>query len=172
MPLYDRRHKNFEWVLPATTRQWDKSPMSQSSQWMLFIARPGNNRQHIIRTPCEEPRIISAEDDGSELNDHLARYIGDSLNTGRTPRDTNLGEDGLIDTPSEDGGQRVSTLVSDPNVENGLEIINPGRSREDLALGHVVVDRGDNSLGEHTLSGRQASSHASDLKGSQPKSGR
>jgi hypothetical protein len=56
--------------------------MSPSPQWTLFIARPGNGRQHVIRDPQGEPRIIFGEDDGTRINDRLARNIVESLSAG------------------------------------------------------------------------------------------
>jgi hypothetical protein len=56
--------------------------MSPSSHWTLFIARPGRDRQHVIRDSRGEPRIIFGEDDGTRINDRLARYLVESLNAG------------------------------------------------------------------------------------------
>jgi hypothetical protein len=56
--------------------------MSPSSQWTLFIARPGRDRQHVIRDPRGEPRIIFGKDDGTRINDRLAKYLVESLNAG------------------------------------------------------------------------------------------
>jgi hypothetical protein len=61
--------------------------MSPSSQWTLFIARPGRDRQHVIRDPHGEPRIIFGEDDGTRINDRLARYLVESLNAGVDVKD-------------------------------------------------------------------------------------
>jgi hypothetical protein len=65
----------------------------------------------------------------------------------------------------------VSIFVSDPKFENRLEIVGHGCYREDLALGQVAVDRCDNYLCEHALSGRKTSSHASDSKDLDPNLG-
>ena len=60
--------------------------MSPSSQWTLFLARPGSGRQHVVRDPQGEPRIIFGEDDGTRINDRLARYLVESLNAGLASR--------------------------------------------------------------------------------------
>ena len=59
--------------------------MSPSSQWTLFIARPGRDRQHVIRDPRGEPRILFGEDDGTRINDRLARYLVESPNADLLP---------------------------------------------------------------------------------------
>ena len=66
--------------------------MRPSSHWSLFIARPGNGRQHVIRDPECEPRIIFGEDDGTRINDRLAKYLAESLNADLDPEDPNPDE--------------------------------------------------------------------------------
>jgi hypothetical protein len=75
--------------------------MSQASEWPLFIARPGNNRQHLVRDAQGEPRIIFSDDDGTRINDRLARYIVDSLNSGLNPEDPNPDEGWFLESPEE-----------------------------------------------------------------------
>jgi hypothetical protein len=38
--------------------------MIPSARWTLFIARPGRDRQHVIRDPQGEPQLMFGEDDG------------------------------------------------------------------------------------------------------------
>ena len=66
--------------------------MSPSSGWRLFIARPGNERRHVIRDPQGEPRLIFGDDDGARINDRLARYLVESLNADLRPEDPNPDE--------------------------------------------------------------------------------
>jgi len=73
--------------------------MSPSSQWTLFIARPGRDRQHVIRDPKGEPRIIFGQDDGTRINDRLAKYIVESLNAGLEVEDSNPDEGWFLDRP-------------------------------------------------------------------------
>jgi hypothetical protein len=73
--------------------------MSPSSQWTLFLARPGSGRQHVVRDPQGEPRIIFGEDDGTRINDRLARYLIASLNAGLYPEDPNPDEGWFLDSP-------------------------------------------------------------------------
>jgi hypothetical protein len=114
--------------------------MSPSSLWTLFIARPGRDRQHVIRDPQGEPRIIFGEDDGTRINDRLARYLVESLNAGLNPEDPNPDEgwflDGLGDSDEED----PAILICDADFEIRLEILDTGSLEEDQALGRRVVD--------------------------------
>jgi hypothetical protein len=113
--------------------------MSLSSQWTLFIARPGRDRQHVIRDPQGEPRIIFGEDDGTRINDRLARYIVESLNAGLNPEDPNPDEGWFLDSPGEGDAQDPVILVCDPDFEIRLEILATGNLEEDQALGRKVV---------------------------------
>jgi hypothetical protein len=113
--------------------------MSPSSQWTLFIARPGRDRQHVIRDPQGEPRIIFGEDDGTRLNDRLARYLVESLNAGLDVEDPNLDEGWFLDSPGEDAEQNPAILICDPDFEIRLEILDTGSLEEDQALGRKVV---------------------------------
>jgi hypothetical protein len=50
---------------------------------------PGRDRQHVIRDLQGEPRIIFGEDDGTAINDRLARYVVESLNADLDVKDPN-----------------------------------------------------------------------------------
>jgi hypothetical protein len=113
--------------------------MSPSSQWTLFIARPGRDRQHVIRDPHGEPRIIFGEDDGTRINDRLARYLVESLNAGLDVEDPNPEEGWFLDSPEEDAEQDPAILICDPDFETRLEILDTGSLEEDQALGRRIV---------------------------------
>jgi hypothetical protein len=113
--------------------------MSPSSQWTLFIARPGRDRQHVIRDPHGEPRIIFGEDDGIRINDRLARYLVESLNAGLDVEDPNPDAGWFLDSPGEDAEQDPAILICDPGFEIRLEILDTGSLEEDQALGRKVV---------------------------------
>jgi hypothetical protein len=113
--------------------------MSPSSQWTLFIARPGRDRQHVIRDPQGEPRIIFGEDDGTRINDRLARYLVESLNAGLNPEDPNPDEGWFLDSPGDSDEQDSAILICDPDFETRLEIFDTGDIEEDQALGRKVV---------------------------------
>lgn len=112
--------------------------MSQSSQWTLFIARPGNGRQHVIRDPQGEPRIIFGEDDGTRINDRLARYIVESLNSGLNPADPGVDEGWFVNGPEGDE-QDPAILICDPGFETRLEILDTETLEEDKALGRRIA---------------------------------
>jgi hypothetical protein len=112
--------------------------MSPSSEWTLFIARPGNNRRHLVRDAQGEPRIIFSDDDGTRINDRLARYIVDSLNSGLNPEDPNSDEGWFLDSPQE-GEPDPAILICDPDFETRIEIIDTEDLEEDTALGRRVV---------------------------------
>jgi hypothetical protein len=112
--------------------------MSQSSEWTLFIARPGNNRRHLVREAQGEPRIIFSDDDGNRINDRLARYIIDSLNSGLDPEDSNPDEGWTLDSP-EEGEPDPAILICVPDFETRIEIIDTENFEEDTALGRRVV---------------------------------
>ena len=113
--------------------------MSPTSPWTLFIARPGNARQHVIRDPQGEPRIIFSEDDGTRINDRLARYIVESLNAGLDVEDPNPDEDWFLDSAGEGDAKDPAVLICDPDLEVRLEILDTGSLEEDQALGRKVV---------------------------------
>ena len=97
--------------------------MSPLSQWTLFIARPGRDRQHVIRDPWGELRIIFGEDDGTRINDRLARYIVESLNAGLDVEDPNPDEDWFLDSAGEGDAKDPAVLICDPDLEVRLEIL-------------------------------------------------
>lgn len=113
--------------------------MSPSSQWTLFIARPGRDRQHIIRDPQGEPRIIFGEDDGTKINDRLARCLVESLNAGLDVEDPNSCEGWFLDGQGDGDAQDPAILICDPDFEVRLEILDTGSREEDQALGRKVV---------------------------------
>jgi hypothetical protein len=113
--------------------------MSPSSHWSLFIARPGRDRQHVIRDPQGEARIIFGEDDGTRINDRLARYLVESLNAGLNPEDPNPDEGWFLDSPEDGNEQGRAILVCDSDFEIRLEILDTESPKEDQALGRKVV---------------------------------
>ena len=113
--------------------------MSPSSQWTLFLARPGSGRQHVVRDPQGEPRIIFGEDDGTRINDRLARHIVESLNAGLAPEDPNPDEGWFVDSVGDGDEQDQAILVCDPDFEVRLEILETGNLEQDQALGRRVT---------------------------------
>jgi hypothetical protein len=113
--------------------------MSPSSLWTLFIARPGRDRQHVIRNPQGEPRIIFGEDDGTRINDRLAKYLVQSLNAGLEVEDPNPDEGWFLESQGDGDEQDPAILICDPDFEIRLEILDTGSFEEDQALGQKVV---------------------------------
>ena len=113
--------------------------MSPTSQWTLFLARPGNARQHVIRDPQGEPRIIFGEDDGTRINDRLARYIVESLNSGLNPADPHVDDGWFVKGLEEGDEQDPAVLICDPGFEVRLEILDTENLEEDQALGRRIV---------------------------------
>jgi hypothetical protein len=113
--------------------------MSPSSQWTLFLARPGNSRQHVVRDPLGEPRLLFGEDDGTRINDRLARYIVASLNAGLNPEDPDPDEGWFLDILSDGDEQDPALLICDPEFELRLEILDTGNLEEDQGLGRRVT---------------------------------
>jgi hypothetical protein len=113
--------------------------MSPSSQWTLFIARPGRDRQHVIRDPQGEPRIIFGEDDDTRINDRLARYLVESLNAGLDVEDPDPDEGWFLDSPRDGDEQDPAILICDPDFVVRLEILDTGSFEEDQALGQRIV---------------------------------
>ena len=113
--------------------------MSPSSQWTLFLARPGRDRQHVIRDPQGEPRLIFGEDDGTRINDRLARYLVESLNAGLNPEDPNPDEGWFLDSSGDGDEQDPALLICDPDFEVRLEILETGNLEEDQALGRRIT---------------------------------
>ncbi|QRM33535.1 hypothetical protein [Microvirga sp. VF16] len=113
--------------------------MSSSSQWTLFIARPGRDRQHVVRDPQGEPRLLFGEDDGTRINDRLARFIVESLNAGLHPDDPDPDEGWFLDGLSGGNEQDPALLICDPDFELRLEILDTDNLEQDQALGRRVT---------------------------------
>jgi hypothetical protein len=113
--------------------------MSPSSHWTLFIARPGRDRQHVIRDSRGEPRIIFGEDNGTQINDHLARYLVESLNAGLTVENPNPDEGWFMEGPGDGDEQDPAILICDPDFEIRLEILDTENLEEGQALGQRIV---------------------------------
>ena len=113
--------------------------MNPSAQWTLFLARPGRDRQHVIRDPQGEPRLIFGEDDGTRINDRLARYIVASLNEDFRPEDPNPDEGWFLDSPGDGDEQDPALLICDPDFEVRLEILDTDNLEEVQALGRRVT---------------------------------
>jgi hypothetical protein len=146
--------------------------MSPSSQWTLFIARPGRDRQHVIRDPQGEPRIIFGEDDGTRINDRLARYLIESLNAGLNPEDPNPDEGWFLDSPRGGDEQDPAILVCDTDFEIRLEILDTGSLEEDQALGQKVVALINTYFIQNETSHPRASSAVFPTERQQPRSKR
>jgi hypothetical protein len=112
--------------------------MNPSAQWTLFLARPGRDRQHVIRDPQGEPRLIFGEDDGTRINDRLARYIVASLNEDFRPEDPNPDEGWFLEFRGSDE-QDPALLICDPDFEVRLEILDTDNLEEVQALGRRVT---------------------------------
>jgi hypothetical protein len=115
--------------------------MSPSSQWTLFLARPGHSRRHVVRDPQGESRLLFGDDDGTRINDRLARYIVESLNAGRNSDDPDPDPDEgwFLDGLGDGNEQEPGLLIWDPDFEMRLEILETGSLEEDQALGRRVT---------------------------------
>ncbi len=113
--------------------------MNPSSQWTLFLARPGNSRRHVIRDPQGEPRLLFGDDDGTLINDRLARYLVASLNAGLHPEDPSPNEGWFLDGLGDGDEQDPALLICDPDFEVRLEILETGNLEKDRALGRRVT---------------------------------
>ena len=102
--------------------------MSPSSQWTLFIARPGNERRHVVRDPKGEPRLIFGDDDGTRINDHLARYIVESLNAGLDLEDPNPDEGWYLECRGSDEKDRTFSFVT-LTLKSGLRSSTQGTTK-------------------------------------------
>jgi hypothetical protein len=145
--------------------------MSPSSHWTLFIARPGSGRQHVIRDPQGEPRIIFGEDDGTRINDRLARYIVESLNSGLHPEDPNPDEAWFLESRGGGDEPDPAILICDPDFEIRLEILNTANLAEDQALGQRIVALLNTYFLQHEGSNPSASSFGSPPEKQQTGSG-
>jgi hypothetical protein len=145
--------------------------MSPTSPWTLFLARPGNGRQHVIRDPQGEPRIIFGEDDGTRINDRLARYIVDSLNSGLNPEDSNPDEGWFLESRGDGDEQDPAILIRDPDFEIRVEILDTENLGEDQALGRRIVALINSYLLQNEGSRPSASSFGSSPEKQQTGSG-
>ncbi|WP_170285198.1 hypothetical protein, partial [Microvirga aerophila] len=145
---------------------------SPSSQWTLFIARPGRDRQHVIRDPQGESRIIFGEDDGTRINDRLARYLVESLNADLNPEDPNLDEGWFLESLGDGNEQDPAILVCDPDFETLLEILDTGSLEEDQGLGRKVVALINTYFLQNAVSHPSASSVSSPKEEQQTRSKR
>jgi hypothetical protein len=132
--------------------------MSPSSLWTLFIARPGRDWQHVIRDPQGEPRIIFGEDDGTRINDRLAKYLLESINAGLEVEDPNPDEGWFLESQENGDEQDPANLICDPDFEIRLEILDTGNLDEDQALGRKVVALINTYLIQNEVSHPSASS--------------
>jgi hypothetical protein len=145
--------------------------MSPTSPWTLFLARPGNDRQHVIRDPQGEPRIIFGEDDGTRINDHLARYIVESLNSGLNPADPHV-DDGWFVKGLEEGDEKdPAILICDPGFEARLEVLDTENLEADQALARRIVALINSYLLQNEGSHPSASSFGSSPEKQQTGSG-
>ena len=112
--------------------------MNPSLGWSLFIARPGNERRHVIRDPQGEPRLIFGDDDGTRINDYLARYLVESLNADLCPEDPNPDEGWFLECRGSDE-QDPAILICDPGFDIRLEILDTENGEADRALGRRIV---------------------------------
>ncbi len=145
--------------------------MSPASLWTLFLARPGNGRQHVIRDPQGEPRIIFSEDDGTRINDRLARYIVESLNSGLNPEDPNPDEGWFLESRGDGDEQNPAILICDPDFEIRLEILGTENLGEDQVLGRRIVALINSYLLQNEGSRPSASSFGSSPEKQQTGSG-
>jgi hypothetical protein len=141
--------------------------MSPSSQWTLFIARPGRGRQHVIRDPQGEPRILFGDDDGTRINDRLARYLVASLNAGVDVEDPSPDEGWFMESQRDGDEQDPALLICDPHFEIRLEILDTDSLEEDRALGRKVVSLINTYFIQNEVSHRSASSVGSPTENQQ-----
>ena len=142
--------------------------MSPSSHWTLFIARPGRDRQHVIRVPRGEPRIIFSEHDGTRTNDRLARYFVESLNASLDPEDPNPDEGWFLESQGDGDKQDPAIVVCDPD----FEILDTGSLEVDQALSRKVVALINTFLIQNEVSHPSASSAGLSTARQQPRSKR
>jgi hypothetical protein len=103
------------------------------------LARPGNSQRHVIRDPQGEPRLLFGDDDGTRINDRLARYVVASLNAGLHPENPSPNEGWFLDGLGDGDEQDPALLICDPDFEVRLEILETGNLEKYLALGRRVT---------------------------------
>ncbi len=135
--------------------------MNPSSQWTLFLARPGNSRRHVVQDPQGEPRFMFGDDDGTRINDRLARYLVASLNSGLNPEDPNPDEGWFLDSPGDGDEQDPALLICDPDFEVRLEILETGNLEKDQGLGRRLTALINTYFVQHERSDPSVSSYSS-----------
>ena len=93
----------------------------------------------MIRDPQGEPRIAFGEDDGTRINDRLAKYIVENLNSGFDPEDSNPDEGWFLNGLEEGDEIDPAILICDPDLEVKLEILDSENPEEDQALGRRIT---------------------------------
>jgi hypothetical protein len=119
-----------------------------------------------------EARLIFGEDDGTRINDRLARYLVESLNAGLEVEAPNPDEGWFLDSPGDGDEQDPAILICDPDFEIRLEILNMGRLEEDQALGRRIVALINTYFIQNEASHPGTSSVDSSPKGQQTRSRR
>ena len=79
------------------------------------------------------------EDDGTRINDCLARYLVECLNADLNPEDPNPDQGWFLDSPGEGDAQDPAIQICDPDFEPRLEILEIDSLEDDQALGRKVV---------------------------------
>ena len=100
---------------------------------------PDGDRQHVIRDPQSEPRLLFGEDGGTRINDRLARYLVESLNAGLHPEDPHPDEGWFLDSLGGSAEPDPALLIYDPDFEVRLEILETDNRERDQALGQRIV---------------------------------
>jgi hypothetical protein len=83
--------------------------------------------------------MLFGEDDGTRINDRLARYLVESLNAGPDVEDPSPDEGWFLDSPGDGDEQDPAILICDADFEIRLEILDTDSLEEDQALGRKVV---------------------------------
>jgi hypothetical protein len=83
--------------------------------------------------------MLFGEDDGTRINDRLARYLVESLNAGPDVEDPSPDEGWFLDSPGDGDEQDPAILICDADFEIRLEILDTGSLEEDQALGRRIV---------------------------------
>jgi hypothetical protein len=83
--------------------------------------------------------MLFGEDDGTRINDRLARYLVESLNAGPDVEDPSPDEGWFLDSPGDGDEQDPAILICDADFEIRLEIIDTENLEEDTALGRRIV---------------------------------
>jgi hypothetical protein len=132
----------------------------------------GEGHEPVVRDPQGEPRLIFGNDDGTRINDRLARYLVASLNAGLHPEDPNPDEGWFLDSPGDSDEQDSAILICDPDFETRLEILDTESSEVDQALGRKVVALINTYFIQNEASHPSASSAGFPTERQQPRSKR